>query len=296
MKRGEREGAIDGAIQLLSIGQDVTDSDFFSIIGNLCPLLTETAMKQSPYLRKCSQMIKYVNSNAHNRRQYEGVTQSIHTDSFSSLLSFSPPAPSIPLPLPSPLPPLSSSSLDGSHSHRKVSGVIVYLCCGSEEEVDELVQSVTLLDQFFLSRFPYDVIIFHEGFGKTKMEYLQVTSLFLSIYVLIAFATFCRIPPAVFFSNTSLILFQQSRVLHVKIHFENIVWEIPSFVDESALLSIVGPYPIGYRHMCRFFSIAIWEFVLLSIPFLIFALLSFSDFTLFSISLSSLFSAATLLS
>ena len=51
--------------------------------------------------------------------------------------------------------------------------------------------------------------------------------------------------------------------MSVRIQFEKMVWEIPSMLDHSALASIVSPYPIGYRQMCRFFSISIWEFAFL---------------------------------
>ena len=195
MKRGKSEGAIDGAIQLLRIGVDVTDHEFFVIIGNLCPLFTEMALKVSPFSAKCTVMMEHLNSNRHNRRKYDEVTQSILIDSFTSLLHSAPSPPlslsfSPNLPLsPSPLP---ISSFSGSD--HLVSGVIVYLCCGSEEEVDELVQSVTLLDKFFLGRFPYDVIIFHEGFGKKQIELLQVYFCPLILFSLILFSLFLISP------------------------------------------------------------------------------------------------------
>lgn len=60
--------------------------------------------------------------------------------------------------IPSPQP-----SAGGATLHR---AAVLYLCCGDDEEFNELLRSLHLLQQFFLSRFPYPVYIMCVGVLK----------------------------------------------------------------------------------------------------------------------------------
>ena len=104
-----------------------------------------------------------------------------------------------------------------------VTAVLVYLCCGSEEEFKELVRSVHLVDRHFTRLHPYPVKIFHEGFTEGEMQRIR------------------DVAP------------------HTDLHFVHIVFELPSFIDASSVPAQVGPYKVGYRHMCRFFSKTLFE-------------------------------------
>jgi len=103
------------------------------------------------------------------------------------------------------------------------SGVIIYLCCGSSEEFVELKRSLSMLDANFLTDFPYPVVVFHEGFSVEEMVELQ------------------SVAPS------------------SQLEFQHLHFHIPTFVNETNVPISVGPYGVGYRHMCRFFSVTVWS-------------------------------------
>ena len=110
-------------------------------------------------------------------------------------------------------------------SGTKPKGVIVYLARSAEADVADLEKSLKLLRKNFLRRFSYPVIVFIEESFKPewKQRLLETT--------------------------------------RVKCRFETIRFEIPSFLaGEKFPEYVLEPkFKMGYRHMCRFFSGAIYR-------------------------------------
>jgi alpha 1,2-mannosyltransferase len=50
-------------------------------------------------------------------------------------------------------------------------------------------------------------------------------------------------------------------VKNENIHFVNVKFEIPDFLDKSKVPNMVLNHNVGYRHMCRFFSLLIFDFI-----------------------------------
>lgn len=105
-------------------------------------------------------------------------------------------------------------------------GVIVYL--SRECDVPDLRLSLSLLERHFLRRYPYPIIIFHEGLTPASQETLLA-------------------------ATTAPLSFQQ------------IEFQLPAAAKGQAIpvRSKTG-HGIGYRHMCRFFSGEIYHHPALS--------------------------------
>jgi len=109
----------------------------------------------------------------------------------------------------------------------KPKGVIVYLSRSTEKDIAYLKKSLSLLDVNFNDQFNYPVIIFHEDFGKNLIK-------------------------------------EVSESTHSNINFVKIIFKIPSFLKKEEIpefIYIRGNYkfPIGYRHMCRFFTAMVFN-------------------------------------
>ena len=103
--------------------------------------------------------------------------------------------------------------------------VILYLARSSEHDVKDLLRSVTLLGRNFLRRFPYPVIVFVEKDFKDEWKELVI---------------------------------KKSRV---NCRFETIQFEVPEFLADRKFPEFVlePKFTMGYRHMCRFFSGAVYS-------------------------------------
>jgi len=103
-------------------------------------------------------------------------------------------------------------------------GVIVYLSC--IRDIEKLKESLKRLDLFFNDQFSKPVIIFHEDFSiEIQKEILNATK--------------------------------------SRIHFQNIIFTIPDFLDKSLIPETIyykkWGFNIGYRNMCRFFAGEIFQ-------------------------------------
>ena len=114
--------------------------------------------------------------------------------------------------------------------HLVPKAVITYLIGRRSEHYLDLIDSLIALELHFLSRFPYPVIIFHEGLGPDEMERLRL------IYEQVVFHRLDR-----------SFLFP------------------PDHIDQSKVPSMIGGHAtVGYRHMCRFFSGTMFRYPLLA--------------------------------
>ena len=105
---------------------------------------------------------------------------------------------------------------------------IVYLADFRDPgRVDMLERSLALLEENFLGRFPYPVILFHEKMGKTL-------------------------------DNTKARLRQQ--VPSHRLHFREVIGftEIPAYLNASEVLAGTR-YSLGYRFMCRFWAHGVFQ-------------------------------------
>jgi len=108
---------------------------------------------------------------------------------------------------------------------RSVKAVITYLSRSRARDIEDLKRSLSLLDINFNDRFNYPVLIFHEDFNDSLIEDIRKST-------------------------------------RSKLKFERIKFELPSFLNNKEIPKIVyandHPFPIGYRHMCRFMSMLIF--------------------------------------
>ena len=104
--------------------------------------------------------------------------------------------------------------------------VIVYLSRSQARDISDLKRSLSLLDENFNNRFKYPVLIFHEDFDDELMEDIRKST----------------------YSN---------------LRFEKIRFEIPTFLNIKEIPKAVyvndTPFSLGYRHMCRFMSVPIFQ-------------------------------------
>jgi hypothetical protein len=107
-------------------------------------------------------------------------------------------------------------------SKGRIRAVIIYLSRSLPEDIASLKLSLSLLDLNFNNRFQYPVVIFHEDFDETLMEQI------------------CR-------STRS------------KVYFEPVHFEVPSFLSKTEIPEFRPDSSIGYRHMCRFFAVSVFE-------------------------------------
>jgi len=107
------------------------------------------------------------------------------------------------------------------------SGVIVYLARSTEQDVTELIGSLSSLKKHFLDRFPYPVIAYVEESFRPEWKHRVILK--------------TGITPK----------------------FERVHFEIPEFLNPKDIPQYYPPgttlHPIGYRHMCRFFSGTIYR-------------------------------------
>lgn len=100
-------------------------------------------------------------------------------------------------------------------------GVIVYLLKNSSKDIKEIKQSLKLLDINFNNNYKYPVVIFHEDLKENTIQ--EITK-----------------------SSKSYLMFEQ------------ISFEIPSFVDKNSVPKYLYAdgyrFGIGCRHLGRFFS------------------------------------------
>lgn len=107
----------------------------------------------------------------------------------------------------------------------KTNSVIVYLARSAEADVKDLTKSLALLKKNFLKKFSYPVIVFVEdSFSEDWKKQVRSES-----------GVDCR--------------------------FETVHFEIPSFLASQNFPEYVlePKFNMGYRHMCRFFSGAIYQ-------------------------------------
>ena len=104
----------------------------------------------------------------------------------------------------------------------KPKAAIHYLIRSNPDEMKELFQSLQLLDKYFNNKFKYPVIMFHENdlTEATKQKLRDST-------------------------NSNLI-------------FQNVTLTIPDFIKQPVQKYLYGK-SIGYRHMCRFQAMGIYE-------------------------------------
>lgn len=102
-----------------------------------------------------------------------------------------------------------------------VKGAIVYLLKNSSKDIKLIKQSLNLLDINFNINYKYPVIIFHEDLTEKSMQEIRKSS-------------------------------------NSKIIFEQVHFEIPSYVDKNSVPEYLYAdgyrYGIGCRHLGRFFS------------------------------------------
>ena len=86
------------------------------------------------------------------------------------------------------------------------------------------LRCIYTLDMFFNKKYKYPIIFFHEDLQKTQIERLRKLS---SSYL----------------------------------YFQQVIFEIPPFINQSQVhnITICSGHPIGYRHMCRFYSKLVFE-------------------------------------
>ena len=105
-------------------------------------------------------------------------------------------------------------------------GVIAYLSRSNAKDINDLKRSLALLDTHFNDRFHYPVVIFHEDFKDDLIENVK----------------------------------RSSRSL---LKFEKIEFKLPKFIDQNEIPKVIYvnnyPFSIGYRHMCRFMSMTIFQ-------------------------------------
>ena len=102
---------------------------------------------------------------------------------------------------------------------------ICYLIQSSKKSVNKLIKSLKFLKKNFLNQFPYPVILFIEDDFRNEWKEIIRNSTGIS----------CR--------------------------FENVTFSIPDHVQKKDVIQHIKKYgfPIGYRHMCQFFSKGIYE-------------------------------------
>mmetsp|Transcript_21667 Transcript_21667/g.51566 ORF Transcript_21667/g.51566 Transcript_21667/m.51566 type:complete len:313 (+) Transcript_21667:38-976(+) len=107
--------------------------------------------------------------------------------------------------------------------HKRPKGVVVYLCCGDDEEFEELHHSLSSLNRHFARLYgSYPVVVFHEGLNETAKASLQT-----------------------------------SAGEDMPLTFEHVVFSFPPSVDVERVpptLHLAGhKWSVGYRHMSHFF-------------------------------------------
>jgi hypothetical protein len=111
-------------------------------------------------------------------------------------------------------------------SASQIKAVIVYLVRSRARDIADLKRSLSLLDANFNDQFDYPVFIFHEDFNKRLMEDIR-------------------------------------KATRSNVKFEKVEFEIPDFLNKMEIPEFVYvdefEFPIGYRHMCRFFSGLIFQ-------------------------------------
>jgi len=111
-------------------------------------------------------------------------------------------------------------------SASQIKAVIVYLARSRAKDIANLKRSLSLLDVNFNDQFNYPVIVFHEDFDEKLMENIR-------------------------------------NVTRSDLKFEKVKFEIPDFLNREEIPEFVYvdwfKFPIGYRHMCRFFSGLIFQ-------------------------------------
>jgi alpha 1,2-mannosyltransferase len=97
-------------------------------------------------------------------------------------------------------------------------GAIVYLSRSTADDLHDLRRSLWNLDRFFNRRHGYPVVIFHEDFSPALMAEIR-------------------------------------RWTSSTLEFAVVDFRLPEFVNPADVPPrILGRFPIGYRHMCRFFA------------------------------------------
>jgi len=109
-----------------------------------------------------------------------------------------------------------------------IKGAVVYLLNNSEEDKNDFKSSLDGLIKFYLKKYPCDVICFHEkNFCIDELQYLKNTYEVNLIFQEIDF----KIPN----------------------YEEEIIKKIPEYFPHPQDPNNIG-FPMGYRHMCRFFA------------------------------------------
>jgi len=112
------------------------------------------------------------------------------------------------------------------NEQKQIKAAIAYLVRSKRKDIADLKRSLSLLDINFNDRFNYPVIIFHEDFSDNLMENIRKST-------------------------------------HSKLQFAKVIFEIPDFLNKEEIPEFVfvdgSEFPIGFRHMCRFFSGLIFQ-------------------------------------
>lgn len=107
-----------------------------------------------------------------------------------------------------------------------IKAAIAYLVRSTKKDIASLKRSLSLLDANFNDQFNYPVIIFHEDFNENLMEDIR-------------------------------------KATRSDLKFEKVKFEIPDFLNREEIPEFVYvgelEFPIGFRHMCRFFSGLIFQ-------------------------------------
>lgn len=99
----------------------------------------------------------------------------------------------------------------------KPKAAVIYLAGSRENDVANLVKSLTLLNEHFARKYKYPVVVFHEDYSADVAAELGA-------------------------------------LVDADVSFQQVSFQLPEFLAESQIPTTYMGVPLSYRHMCRFFG------------------------------------------